>query len=451
MKITFPIHKRVIITSAAIILFFTVLLGFAINLLYKQSYLSLYTAELIAAMPRTLDELIQNHHQEVKKTKVDSLKKGTTKTPFEYMTLICKDKAQIWLSDIVNEQNLIDLCPYLPSQTPKPLLVSHDNKNYIIYKLYSPTSTPQHDFFILREVSEQLEQFTSLRQKAWVSLVLLFIITTAAIYASSYWSFRPLRQLVDELNDISASKREKLSDAYPSELEGVTEALNRMIWLQKQQTKRYSNAMEDLAHSLKSRLAATNAILYDTQSTQEQICLRVVEQISQMDDMVHYQLKRAMVGQRGLVATHTPLMPIISSLIGLFSKVYWDKPVLVETSLFYDEPLPLNKADLTELLGNLLENAYRLCLEHIRIRTYRNAKEVIIAIEDDGPGVPVEYRDSIFQRGVRADQLNPGSGIGLAVSADIVENYSGNLSVHTSSLEGAAFIIRFPLQPTRYI
>lgn len=450
MKITFPIHKRVIITSAAIILLFTLLLGFVINLLYKQSYLSIYTAELITAVPRIVSELRQDNPLDFKKIIIEPHKKATPKAPFEYMALICKDKTQVWASDKANKQNLIDLCPYLPTQTPKPILVSHDNKNYIVYKIYSPTSKPRHGFFILREVSEQLDQFITLKQKTWVSLVLLFIITTAAIYAASYWSFRPLRQLVDELNEISASKREKLGSAYPSELEGVTEALNRMIWLQKQQTKRYSNAMEDLAHSLKSRLAATNAILYDSNTPQEQMCLRVVEQISQMDDMVHYQLKRAMVGQRGLVIAHTPLMPIITSLIGLFSKVYWDKPVLVETSFFYNDPLPLNKADLTELLGNLLENAYRLCLERIRIRTYRNAKEVIILIEDDGPGVPPEFRDSIFQRGVRADQLNPGSGIGLAVSADIVENYSGTLNVHTSPLEGAAFIIRFPLHYARH-
>ena len=68
----------------------------------------------------------------------------------------------------------------------------------------------------------------------------------------------------------------------------------------------------------------------------------------------------------------------------------------------------------------------------------------IIIIEDDGPGVPDDMREAIFQRGVRADQLNPGQGIGLSVCHEIVMSYKGTIHVKTASIEGAAFVIELP-------
>jgi two-component system sensor histidine kinase PhoQ len=97
---------------------------------------------------------------------------------------------------------------------------------------------------------------------------------------------------------------------------------------------------------------------------------------------------------------------------------------------------------LMELLGNLLENAYRLCLRQIRISARTHDGDLLLGIEDDGPGVPVDQRARIIRRGERLDAQHPGQGIGLAVVKDILDSYGGELSLGESALGGAAFRIR---------
>jgi two-component system sensor histidine kinase PhoQ len=106
--------------------------------------------------------------------------------------------------------------------------------------------------------------------------------------------------------------------------------------------------------------------------------------------------------------------------------------------------LPIEKGALLEMLGNLLENAYRLCLSEVRISLTENLEGTELCIEDDGPGVPPDQRARILQRGERLDRQHPGQGIGLAVVKDIIESYSARLTLGDSPLGGAAFKIHFP-------
>jgi two-component system sensor histidine kinase PhoQ len=97
------------------------------------------------------------------------------------------------------------------------------------------------------------------------------------------------------------------------------------------------------------------------------------------------------------------------------------------------------------MLGNLLENAYRLCLGEVRISLRQTRASIEVCVEDDGPGVPADQRARILQRGERLDRQHPGQGIGLAVVKDIIESYGAQLTLGDSALGGAAFRIHFPL------
>nr|AEU18005.1 PhoQ [Pseudomonas aeruginosa] len=105
--------------------------------------------------------------------------------------------------------------------------------------------------------------------------------------------------------------------------------------------------------------------------------------------------------------------------------------------------VPVERGALLELLGNLLENAYRLCLGRVRVGARLGPGYSELWVEDDGPGVPAEQRARIIRRGERADTQHPGQGIGLAVALDIIESYDGELSLDDSELGGACFRIRF--------
>jgi two-component system sensor histidine kinase PhoQ len=108
-----------------------------------------------------------------------------------------------------------------------------------------------------------------------------------------------------------------------------------------------------------------------------------------------------------------------------------------------DALVPMERNALLEMLGNLMENAYRLCLSQVRVSLRDSSQGLDLCIEDDGPGVPPDQRARILQRGERLDRQNPGQGIGLAVVKDIIESYDAQLKLEDSSLGGAAFRVRF--------
>lgn len=439
-----PMHKRVIMTSVAIILGFSIVFGFMLNQLYVQSYIAMYSADLVTAVPQIIGELRRDKVLKLGERAPSDLPPPSM-AQTNYLAFVC-DKGGVanWMSYQARKAGMRDICSYVPHELDEPDLIHYRGKPYVVHIISEATKSDNKQFFVIREVSHQLEQLSHIKRKTWFYTALLFFTATGLIYAASYWSFSPLRKLADELNEIAESRREKLDEDYPKELGEVTDALNRMITLREEQTLRYRHAMDDLAHSLKSRLAATNALLDDASLSRENMSKRIVEQVSQMDDMVQYQLKRALVGQRGLVRDKSELAPIVDSLTGMFAKIYSDKPVTITSRLQEAPSLPLNKADLTELLGNLLENAFRFCISEVHITSRNTPDAFVLTVEDDGMGVAEKHRESIFQRGVRADQLNPGTGIGLAVCSEIVASYGGAIWVTDSKLEGAAFVMTFP-------
>jgi signal transduction histidine kinase len=98
------------------------------------------------------------------------------------------------------------------------------------------------------------------------------------------------------------------------------------------------------------------------------------------------------------------------------------------------EPL-MDREDMLELLGNLLDNACKWASQQVLISIARNDR-LHIRIEDDGPGGQRESLDRLAARGVRLDESVSGYGFGLAIVADIVDDYGGRLSFHRSDKLG---------------
>ena len=95
------------------------------------------------------------------------------------------------------------------------------------------------------------------------------------------------------------------------------------------------------------------------------------------------------------------------------------------------------KNDFMEVIGNLLDNACKYCLEFVEVSARQTDENVHIIIEDDGPGIPLSKREVVFDRGQRADTLRPGQGVGLSVAREIVEQYDGQILTSESLLGGA--------------
>jgi two-component system sensor histidine kinase PhoQ len=164
-----------------------------------------------------------------------------------------------------------------------------------------------------------------------------------------------------------------------------------------------------------------------------------------MEHIVEHQLQRARAGAGPVtMAAVVPIAQVAERINATLAKVYRDKPidVLVEgdTALAFRGV----EGDLMEILGNLLDNAFKWARSTVRVAIRRGETGVELVIEDDGPGVGPEQAQRVLERGARADESAPGHGIGLAIARDICTAYGGGLSIERSTLGGARVRLRLP-------
>ena len=299
-------------------------------------------------------------------------------------------------------------------------------------------------FVTMQPTSEYLSLFNEFRRQLnlWLGGGLLVLLVL--LWVGLSWGFRTLKRVSAELDQVEAGQRARLSDDHPRELLRLTRSLNRLLDSERRQREQYRNALGDLAHSLKTPLSVLQSVgetlSAQTQSREQAQVMQA--QIERMSQQIGYQLQRASLGKSGLVRHRVELRPLLASLCSTLDKVYREKDVQVDMQLIEPCLVPVEQGALMELLGNLLENAYRLCLQQIRISASVHQGDLLISVEDDGPGVPLGQRARIIRRGERLDGQHPGQGIGLAVVKDILDSYGGELSLGESELGGAAFRIR---------
>lgn len=265
------------------------------------------------------------------------------------------------------------------------------------------------------------------------------------------WSFSPLRRVARDLARIERGSAERLVGPYPPEVSVLTRNLNRFIESEREHLKRYRNTLDDLAHSLKTPLAVARSRL-ESPDSETEIRPDLLGQVQQMDQIVAYQLARAKASGHSTFAAPIAVQNHAEAVVRSLERVYAPKNILCEFDIdeaarFYGE-----EGDLLELLGNLLENAFKWANHGVLLRVVRIAPGdprawragLDIRVEDDGPGIPPEKLDKILRRGVRGDERVQGHGIGLAIVEDIVRSYRGVLHVDRSvELGGACFHVRF--------
>lgn len=281
----------------------------------------------------------------------------------------------------------------------------------------------------------------SLKLLGWLSGVGL--VALLAQYFIMRWGLRPLDLLATDLQRIESGKSRYLDGRYPEEVQGVTQSLNRLIESERRQRERYRNTLADLAHSLKTPLAVIRGAANDCEDLHSYRTL-VEEQAQRMQQIVQYQLARAVKSEGRVLAQVVAVAPLVERLVRVMKKVYGAHPVEVSLSLQSDAGFAGDERDLMELLGNLLDNAFKYGNGRVAVDARLHADQLVIDVSDNGEGVAPEQRQVILQRGARLDSQTPGQGIGLAVALDIVSSYNGALEVRGSALGGACFRVELP-------
>jgi two-component system sensor histidine kinase PhoQ len=134
---------------------------------------------------------------------------------------------------------------------------------------------------------------------------------------------------------------------------------------------------------------------------------------------------------------------VTDRIIASLAKVYNHKNVTVVNLIDSNLLIRCNEADLIEIIGNLLDNAFKWCNSRIEIQGNQFGQHLTISLHDDGAGIDSQHIEHILQRGGRFDESTPGHGIGLSVVGEIVDVYQGKLTIARSSLGGAEVIVDF--------
>jgi len=325
---------------------------------------------------------------------------------------------------------------------------------YYIYGVALDTSEKKsvHLTFMVAQTEDQIEGSNAVARRSvvfWLASLGVMLILLQLLLLR--WSLTPLRKVANEMSRVERGEREHLGDQYPQELTGLTERINAFIASEREQRVRTRNTLADLAHSLKTPLAVIRSSLEST-GTQAGVRDPVLEQVRKMDELVAYQLARAATsGRQTFATTAIPIAGHAEDLVQSLEKVYAAKNVLCEFDIDDNAAFYGEQGDLLELMGNLLENAFKwashrvLLVVKMRPVAGRQRPGLWLSVEDDGPGIDDDKIESVLQRGVRGDERVQGHGIGLSIVQDIIRAYGGELVVDRSpEFNGARFSVKLP-------
>jgi two-component system sensor histidine kinase PhoQ len=302
-------------------------------------------------------------------------------------------------------------------------------------------------------VAESLEQYYARLQRFRVRLFGGFAIMSLLLLVSLAVLLRkvlqPLRRIEHEIEAIEAGQRAELGTGYPRELMGVTTNLNALLRSERERMGRYRNTLGNLAHSLKTPLAVIRNLLTSVDLRNTASAQQLDEQVGRMDDIVRYQLKRAAASAGMTLGTAPiPLHEVVEPLVSTLQKVYVERGVNCQVELAPDCTFVGDKGDLMELLGNLLDNAFKYCVRQVKLSAIAitvpdsRRRGVTIVVEDDGPGIALTERQHVLQRGARLDERASGQGIGLSVVQELASLYRGSVEIGESSFGGARITVQ---------
>lgn len=313
-----------------------------------------------------------------------------------------------------------------------------------------------YNFTVMESSEPYYSEIAGFRASLWSWLGgVAFLLLVLQIFFLR-WGLAPLHRMARDLKHIEEGQTEQLTGTYPRELKGVTDNLNLLIKAERKQQARYRTTLGDLAHSLKTPLAVVSGVMKNLRNayagvpqdgTREQIAT-VEEQLERMNQIVTYQLQRAVQTQNsGPLGRQVLIAPVLARILSALDKVYSAKNMVHESHVDSEAIFNGDERDLMEILGNILDNAFKYGHSHVWVAVSVNQKtpvrQLSIAVEDDGPGIRMQQREFVLQRGARADTLARGQGIGLAVVTDIVSSYGGQIDVDDSEHGGARIQVVF--------
>ena len=320
---------------------------------------------------------------------------------------------------------------------------------FLLERLVQPVGSMER---VLVQLALDENELTVARNEFSQTLA-LFLLLLWAVLAGAAWvqvqlGLKPLQRLRRELSGLRHNASERLSGDYPQEVEPLTKAINDRASAREADVKRARQRAADLAHGMKTPLAALAAqsrLIREGRSDTQAAADGLDRAISAAGAAVEAELARARAAASRHARQDAQASPlsVAQKLILVLERT--EKGMRLDYVLDVPETLHLavSAEDLSEVLGPLLENAVRFARREVRVSGEAKDDSIIVSVEDDGPGLSAAEIAQVMVRGVRLDQTGGGHGLGLAIARELVEATGGSIELSTSTLGGLRIELRW--------
>jgi signal transduction histidine kinase len=294
-----------------------------------------------------------------------------------------------------------------------------------------------------------LEPVARFNGMMWLALGMLAAGLILAAVMQVLVGLAPLRSLRAALAKVRNAETPQLEGEFPLEIRPLIDDFNKVLTQNAAVVARARTHAGNLAHALKTPLSVlANAArkAHDTPAATTGLARLVLDQVGLARQQVDYHLARAQVAASSrLPGARTALQPVLEGLIRTMSRIHAERQlVLTKENLASSLIFRGESQDLQEMLGNLLDNACKWARHRVQVGALRQAENLQITIDDDGPGLAAQQRNAVLARGVRADERVPGSGLGLAIVDDLARVYGGQITLTDSPLGGLRAVLLLP-------
>lgn len=277
----------------------------------------------------------------------------------------------------------------------------------------------------------------------------LLVIIASVLMLVGFFHVRrgmlPVNKLRRRLTAIHKGENARVDGEYPAEVQPLVDDLNTLLDERERRIKRAIAKAGDLAHGLKTPLAV---LVYEAQQVRRagltELADDIEHQLSLMQRQIEYHLVHARAA--GVSANSTETACVAESAQGLvraLHRAHSERELQIEIESAESHVFRGTRADLDEMLGNLLDNAFKWAKARVRLLSRRTGETIEIVVDDDGPGIEPSMRENVIRRGIRSDEAS-GSGLGLAIVQDLAEIHGGSISLAESPLGGARALLTLP-------
>jgi len=281
------------------------------------------------------------------------------------------------------------------------------------------------------EIEKTISEFRTLLILALTVLGLGLVLAT---YFQVRFGLRPLRAIGRGLAAIRSGDAERLEGDLPTEIVPLQSELNALISSNRAIVERARTHVGNLAHALKTPLSV---ITNEAAGKRTAFASKVAGQAELMRDQITHHLNRAtMAARSGVIGGRTHVQPVVKALIRALNRINEARELTLRLDCPEDAAFHGERHDLEEMVGNLLDNACKWAKSDVSLMVSVSKQNIVITVDDDGPGLPKKERLAAIKRGRRLDETKPGSGLGLSIVAELAHLYKGTLSLKQSEKGG---------------